>query len=94
MYAVASSATANPMTVQVATSNANVLVFFGATASIVLIGLLITKELLRAYAAEPHVTGTLRQDAVDRVCAASDVAIIPMATVFGLAVLVKILEFL
>lgn len=89
-----SSATANPVTVQVATSNATVLVVFGATAAVLLILLLILKELLRAYAHEPHVAGTLRHEAVERLSSVADVAIVPMSVVFGLAVVVKVLEFL
>lgn len=91
LWALASSATVNPVTVKAA-STLDISLVTGATAAILLVGLLIAKELLRAYAAEPHVHGTLTQDAVHELASAANVAIVPLALVFALAVLQKILR--
>lgn len=90
---LASSALANPVTVSAVTSEA-ALVTLGAMSAILLIVLLILKELLAAYAAEPHVRATLTADGLESFGRAANSAIIPLTIVFAVAVLVKVISVL
>lgn len=94
LHVLASSATANPVTIRVASSSPGALVVYGAAAALLLVGLLVIKELLDAYAREPHVEGTLRQDAVERVSRVATAATVPLGAVFAIAVVVKVMDVL
>lgn len=91
---LASSATVNPITLRVATGDARIGTIFGAAAAILLVGLLILRELLEAYAQEPHVQGTTREEAIRGLSRATTVATIPLVGVFALAVFVKVVAVL
>ena len=82
--------TTTTTTAVVATMTIQQTLTLGAIAAIILVALLATKELLSAYASSAHVRGTRRADAVRFYATTLNVAILPMAAVFALAVVVKI----
>ena len=69
-------------------------VALGVLATALLIGLLVAKELLVAYAGEARVAGTWKAKAARIYASNLNIAIIPLMFIFGLIVVTKIASVL
>lgn len=90
-WVLASSAMTNPVTVGAASGGVTAL---GAIAALLLIALLILRELLAAYVQDALLRNPHDVEAVEHLARATQSATVPLACVFGLVVVVKILEVL
>lgn len=90
---LASSAMTNPVTVRVASGGLGVAAT-GAVAAILLIALLVVKELLAAYVQDAPERSPAEKQALENLARATNSAIVPLACVFAVVVLIKILDVL
>ena len=90
----ATATTATTTTAVVAAVTVQQAIALGAVATVILIGLLILKELLVAYASERKVQGTWKQRAALTYAANLNVAILPLMLIFGMIVVTKITAIL
>lgn len=88
--ATAAATTATTTTAVVAAITVQQAVALGAIATAFLIGLLVLKELLVAYASESRVAGTWKARVARFYAANLNVAIVPMMLIFGLLVVTKV----
>lgn len=90
----AAATTATTTTAVVAAITVQQAVALGVFATLLLIGLLVAKELLLAYAAEERVQSTWKAKAARFYAANLNVAIIPLMFIFAMIVVTKVVSVL
>jgi hypothetical protein len=90
----AATATTTTTTTVVSVVTMNQAISLGVFATALLIGLLVLKELLSAYASEPRARSTWKGRLARFYAAHLNVAILPLMFIFGLIVVTKIASVL
>ena len=92
--AATAATTTTTTTTVVSVVTMNQAISLGVFATALLIGLLVLKELLAAYASEPRARGTWKGRLAQFYAAHLNVAILPLMFIFGLIVVTKVASVL